>query len=167
MYNKFISIYLDVYTYFLALFYLLIAIWRNLACPNFNFFSWHLHQSGIWYHKGGGGGGAQNRVRSISVQSCKIWKTWDFCLALWDHSGICQKCTHTNRFVAQIPQRTSPTPHNAPLCRINMHPCANFCYEVVHYIIFVQCVVGVERWVYFLYRKAFSEERVIGIHSVT
>ena len=54
------------------------------------------------------------------------------------------------RPVTQIPQCTSPISHNAPFCNRNVHTCAHFCHKMVHYGIFVWCIVGFVRWVYWL-----------------
>ena len=48
--------------------------------------------------------------------------------------------------IAQISKCTSPISHNAPFCNRNVHMCAHFCYKIVHYGIFVQCIVGFVRW---------------------
>ena len=48
-------------------------------------------------------------------------------------SGLCMWSTIvTHRPVSQIPQCTSPTPHNASFCNKNVHMCAHFCYKMVH-----------------------------------
>ena len=54
----------------------------------------------------------------------------------------------SNRSISQIPQCTSPISHNAPFCKRNVHICAHFCYKMVHCGIFVWCIVGCVRWVY-------------------
>ena len=57
----------------------------------------------------------------------------------------------TNRFpqngpVSQIPQCTSPISHNATFCGRNVHMRAHFCYKMVHCVIFVWCIVGLNRF---------------------
>ena len=53
----------------------------------------------------------------------------------------------SDRLVAQIPQCTSPIPHNTLFCNRNVHRCARFCYKIVHFGIFVWYHVGFVRWV--------------------
>ena len=53
-----------------------------------------------------------------------------------------------NNPVAQILQCTSPISHNAPFCDRNVHMCAHFCYKMVHYGIFMKCIMGFIRWIY-------------------
>ena len=49
----------------------------------------------------------------------------------------------------QIPQCTSPVSHNnAPFCNRNVHICAHFCNKMVHCGLYVWCIVGFLRWVY-------------------
>ena len=50
------------------------------------------------------------------------------------------------RLVPQIPWCTSPISHNAPCCSRNVHMCAHFCYKMVHFGIFVRCIVGFVIW---------------------
>ena len=73
-------------------------------------------------------------------------------------STKCQRCSECiydmtaliNRSVEQIPQRTVPISHNAPICYRNVDMCAHFGYTMVHGGIFVQGIMGFLRWIYFV-----------------
>ena len=53
-----------------------------------------------------------------------------------------------NRPISQIPKYICAISHNAAFCSRNVHMCAHFCYKMVHCGIFVWCIVGFVRWVY-------------------
>ena len=58
-----------------------------------------------------------------------------------------QKYFHKHvRPVAHIPQWTSPISHDALFCNRNVHIRADFCYKMLHYGIYVWCIVGFVRW---------------------
>ena len=67
----------------------------------------------------------------------------------WGQIYLFPKYITQNRPVAQIPQCTSPVSHNVPICSRNVYICAHFCYKMVHYGIFVWCIVGFVKQVYF------------------
>ena len=53
-----------------------------------------------------------------------------------------------HRFVAQIPECTSPISHNTPFCIRNVHVCGHFCYKILQCRIFVRCIVRFVTWAY-------------------
>ena len=85
---------------------------------------------------------------------CSVWK-----LDLFRCSVYAALQGTPNRPVAQTPQYTSPTLHNAPFCNRNVHRCAHFCYKMVHCGIFVMrcgvCEAG-------LFILLFSVHSIIG-----
>ena len=54
-----------------------------------------------------------------------------------------------NRPISQIPECICAISHNATFCNRNVHMCAHFCYRMVHCGIFVWCIMGFVRWVYY------------------
>ena len=54
-----------------------------------------------------------------------------------------------NRPISQIPKCICAISHNATFCNRNVHMCAHFCYKMVHCGIFVWCILGFVRWVYY------------------
>ena len=55
---------------------------------------------------------------------------------------------HNNSSISQIPQCRCFISQNAPFCNRNVHMCAHFCYTMMHYGIYIWCIVGFVRWVY-------------------
>ena len=49
---------------------------------------------------------------------------------------------------SHVPQCTSLISHNAPFCNRNVHMCAHFCCKIVHCGMFIWCIMGFVRWVY-------------------
>ena len=73
----------------------------------------------------------------ISVSSHK--SGWDFTT----HGEL-------NKTISQIPECICVISHNATFCNRNVHMCAHFCYKMVHCGIFVWCILGFVRWVYWV-----------------
>ena len=67
-----------------------------------------------------------------------------------------------DRPVAQIPQYTSPTSHNAPICNRNVHMFAHFCHIMMHCGIFVRCIVGFVKLVY----SAQGMQCIVHLHTI-
>ena len=59
---------------------------------------------------------------------------------------------------ACIPRCTTPTFPNTQFCNRNMHMRAPFCYKIMHFGIFVLCILGFARWVYYTARNLQSLE---------
>ena len=77
---------------------------------------------------------------------------------------IRSSCTwyRLNRPISQIPECICAISHNATFCNRNVHMCAHFCYKMVHYGIFVWCIVGFVRWVYWC--RVSNRSQTINIH---
>ena len=60
------------------------------------------------------------------------------------HTG--DSCRWKNRPLVQISRCTSTISHNAPFCNRSVHMCAHFCYKMLHYAIYVKCIVGFVKW---------------------
>ena len=83
----------------------------------------------------------------------------------WIVSTISTLTPHTH-----MPIDLSHKSHNAPVPHHTMHHfvsemCAHFCNTMVHFGIFVLCAVGFVGSI--LYKKAFSQEHVIGINNTS
>ena len=59
-----------------------------------------------------------------------------------------KKTQTQNRPISQIPECICAISHNATFCDRNVHMCAHFCYKMLHCGIFVWCIVGFVRLVY-------------------
>ena len=58
----------------------------------------------------------------------------------------------SNRPISQIPGCICAIiSHNASFCNRNVHMCAHFCYKMMHCGIFVSCILGFVRCVYWAY----------------
>ena len=104
-----------------------------------------------------------NRFFNLTTKKTKKLTYWPFCAGkkhCWltdsPHKGPVMRkaCPYhdatkeANRPVSEIPQYTSPISHNAPLCNRNVHMCAHIYHKMVHYGIYVWCIVGLVRCVY-------------------
>ena len=71
----------------------------------------------------------------------------------------------SNRPNSQIPQCTCSISHNASFCNRNVHMCAYFGYKMVHCALFVWCVVGFVRWVYWFNWLDYHWSLITGRHG--
>ena len=92
-----------------------------------------------------------------------------FSLQNWcSHRNDCCSCpttvdiVHPNRPISQIPECTCAISHNATFCNRNVHTCAHFCYKMLHCGIFVWCIVGFVRLVYWV-----AQSRTACIYQLT
>ena len=55
----------------------------------------------------------------------------------------------SNRPISQIPECICAISHNTAFCNRNVHICVHFCCKTVHCGIFVWCIAGFMRWIYY------------------